>query len=110
MLGRDRSCRQHKQLETEDIMSTQFEQFIGGFRDEHRAARDILMGMSEAFQRRDTARIGELFSQFDVGIGPHMRYEEETRYPALVELFGPEYIEKMLQEHDRALGAAGRLM
>ena len=95
---------------TEDVTSTQFEQFVAGFRDEHRLGRDVLMGMSEAFQQRDTARIGQLFSQFDTGIGPHMRYEEETMYPALVETFGPEYIEKMLQDHDRALGTAGRLM
>jgi hypothetical protein len=39
-----------------------------------------------------------------------MRYEEEQMYPALAALFGPDYIERMLEDHDRAFGVAGRLM
>jgi hypothetical protein len=46
----------------------------------------------------------------DAGIGPHMRYEEEEMYPALASLFGEDYIERMLEDHDRAFGVAGRLM
>lgn len=49
-------------------------------------------------------------SQAKDGIGPHMQYEEETMYPALASLFGEDYVERMLEDHDRAFGVAGRLM
>ncbi|MBI2910627.1 MAG: hemerythrin domain-containing protein [Chloroflexi bacterium] len=86
------------------------EQFIDGFRNEHRAARDVFLGIADAFRQRDAARIGELMGQANTGIGPHMRYEEETMYAALTDFFGPAYVEKMLADHDRALGVAGKLM
>jgi len=31
-------------------------------------------------------------------------------YPALVALYGPDYVERLLEDHDRAFGVAGRLM
>lgn len=43
-------------------------------------------------------------------IGPHMQYEEEDMYPALASLYGGDYVERMLEDHDRAFGVAGRLM
>jgi hypothetical protein len=42
--------------------------------------------------------------------GPHFRYEEEALYPALVEIFGEEYVQKLLGDHDRAIGNAKRLI
>ncbi len=89
---------------------TGLQRFVEGFRDEHREARDILLGMIQAFRDRDGARFGELMNKMNADLGAHMRYEEETMYPALTSFFGPEYIEKMVEDHDRMLGAAGRLM
>ncbi len=84
--------------------------FVEGFRNEHREARDILLGMTQAFRDKDASRFGELMNQMNADLGAHMRYEEETMYPALVGFFGPGYIKKMLEDHDRMLGVAGRLM
>ncbi|MBI2819704.1 MAG: hypothetical protein HYX73_06975, partial [Acidobacteria bacterium] len=42
--------------------------------------------------------------------GPHFRYEEEALYPALVAIFEKKYIEKLLADHDRVIGSAGRLV
>ena len=91
-------------------VESELERFVEGFRNEHRAARDIFLGIGQALRERDGARIGELASQANAGIGPHMRYEEEEMYPALTDLFGSEYIERMLEDHDRAFGVAARLM
>ncbi|HEY3210739.1 MAG TPA: hemerythrin domain-containing protein [Actinomycetota bacterium] len=89
---------------------TELERFVEGFRNEHRAARDIFLGIGQALRERDGARIGELMTQANAGVGPHMRYEEEQMYPALVDLYGADYVERMLEDHDRAFGVAARLM
>ena len=91
-------------------VQSELERFVEGFRNEHRAARDIFLGIAKALGERDGARIGELMNQANAGIGPHIRYEEEEMYPALAGLFGAEYIERMLEDHDRAFGVAARLM
>jgi hypothetical protein len=87
----------------------EIEKFIDDFRNEHREARDILVGMMEAFRARDASRFGQLMTQMNADLGVHMRYEEEAMYAALEDYFGPGYVERMLQDHDRMLGAAGRL-
>jgi hemerythrin HHE cation binding domain-containing protein len=92
------------------VAQTELEGFVEGFRNEHRAARDIFLGIGQALRERDGGRIGELMDQANAGIGPHMRYEEEEMYPALADLFGADYIERMLEDHDRAFGVAARLM
>lgn len=91
-------------------VTSELQRFVDGFRNEHREARDILLGMIDAFRSRDGARFGELMKRMDEGLGPHMRYEEQTMYGALIPMLGAEYIENMIQDHDRMLGAAGRLM
>lgn len=80
------------------------------FRDEHRAIRDTLFNLIDAFQKRDKGRIHPLLEQVSVLAGPHFRYEEEVLYPALVDIFGQDYIEQLLGAHDRAIGAADRLI
>ena len=84
--------------------------FTQVFRAEHREIRDTLLDLVEAFQDRDKARIQELLHQTAVLAGPHFRYEEESLYPSLVTIFGEEYIEKLLGDHDRAIGTAQRLV
>lgn len=80
------------------------------FREEHRAIRDTLLDLIQAFRDRDGDRIGTLLTRTAELTGPHFRYEEEALYPALVEIFGEEYIEKLLGDHDRAIGTAHRLV
>ena len=89
---------------------TELGRFVEGFRNEHRAARDIFLAIGQCLRDRDGNRIGDLMNQANAAIGPHMRYEEEEMYPALTALFGPDYIERMLEDHDRAFGVAARLM
>lgn len=86
------------------------EQFTDHFRSEHRQIRDTLLELVRAFQARDRERIGVLLARTAELTGPHFRYEEEALYPGLVEVFGPEYIEKLLGDHDCAIGAAQRLV
>lgn len=86
------------------------EQFTQIFRDEHRQIRDVLLELIEAFQSHDKARVQVLLDQTAAYTGPHFRYEEESLYPALVEIFGQGYIEELLRDHDRAIGTAQRLL
>ena len=86
------------------------DQFTQIFRDEHRKIRDTLLDLIQAFNRRDGERIRSLLGQAAVYVGPHFRYEEEALYPALIEIFGEEYIEQLLSDHDRAIGTTQRLI
>lgn len=86
------------------------DQFSQTFRNEHRQIRDALLELIGAFQERDKPRIKSLLDRIATYTGPHFRYEEEALYPALVEIFGPEYIEELLGDHDRAIGTAKRLL
>jgi hypothetical protein len=89
---------------------TELERFTEGFRNEHRGARDAFLGMAQALRDRDPSRIPALMDAANKGIGPHMQYEEEVMYPALSTLYGDDYVTRMLEDHDRAFGVAGRLM
>ena len=91
-------------------MATLADQFSQMFRDEHRQIRDALLDLVDAFAARDTARIRSLLGQIAVLTGPHFRYEEEALYPNLVEIFGADYVEKLLHDHDRAIGIAKQLV
>ena len=83
--------------------------FSGVFRQEHREIRDALFALAQAFQERDKDRISATIEDIAGLAGPHFRYEEEALYPALVEIFGEAYIEKLLSDHDRAIGTAEAL-
>jgi len=91
-------------------MQSGLAEFTEGFRNEHRAGRDAFLGIGEALRARDTARIGELMGRANELIGPHMQYEELVMYPELSVLFGREYVERMLSDHDRAFTVAATLM
>lgn len=86
------------------------DQFIQIFRDEHRKIRDTLLALIRAFEERDKNRIKSLFIQAATFTRPHFRYEEEALYPALTGIFVEEYIEKLLGDHDRAIGIAIKLV
>jgi hypothetical protein len=85
-------------------------EFTEGFRAEHRAGRDTFLEIGQALRNRDRVRIGELMDQANTLIGPHMQYEEQVMYPELGVLFGDEYVERMLSDHDGAFTVAATLM
>ena len=99
-------------MSTTTTTTTQAElvEFTDGFRDEHRLGRDTFLQIGKALRSRDQARIGELMDRANASIGPHMQYEEQVMYPELSVLFGDEYVERMLADHDRAFSVAGTLM
>lgn len=86
------------------------DEFTRTFRDEHRQVRDALLNLIQAFRERDVTRIRSLLSQAAALTGPHFRYEEESLYPALVEIFGEAYIAKLFRDHDRVIGSAKKLI
>jgi len=85
------------------------EQFAQLFREEHREIRDTPLELIQAFQDRDKTAIQSLLTTAAVLAGPHFCYEEEALYPGLVEFFGQEYVEQLLQDHDRVIGTAMKL-
>lgn len=85
-------------------------EFTNTFREEHRQVRDGLLDLMEAFSDRDAERATALLGHVAVLTGPHFRYEEETLYPLLVQIFGPEYIDSLIDDHDVAIADARRLV
>ncbi|MEJ5250540.1 MAG: hemerythrin domain-containing protein [Chthonomonadetes bacterium] len=85
------------------------QQFAEQFRAEHRQVRDLLLQLLQAFEQRNTSRASELVRSIAALTGPHFRYEEEAVYPALVPIFGDDYVQKLLSDHDRVISSAARL-
>jgi len=85
------------------------EQFFSEFRQEHREIRDYLLGMISSLMKEDIEKTGEILSQLNDLAGPHFRYEEEALYPALIDIFGESYINKLLTDHDLAIARAKKL-
>jgi len=86
------------------------EKFTSIFREEHRQVRDLLLDLVQAFQARDRARINAGLEALASLTGPHFRYEEESLYPELRAFFNAEYVEKLLGDHDMAIGFAKKLV
>ena len=84
------------------------DQFAQVFWQEHWQVRDTLLDLVRAFQNRD--RIPSRLTQAPVYTGSRFRYEVESLYPALEEIFGREYIEKLPCDHDRVIGTAKKLI
>lgn len=85
-------------------------QFTDIFRTEHRKVRDALLDLIDAFRDGDREKAQSLLSQIATLTGPHFRYEEESLYPSLTVIFGDKYIEKLITDHDWAIGAAKKLV
>ena len=85
------------------------DEFTLVFRQEHRTIRDLLLDLSSAFRDGDTRSASALVHEVAERTGPHFRYEEERLYPSLVPLFGEEYVEKLLADHDGAIRSSARL-
>jgi len=79
--------------------------FAEVFKDEHRTIRDLLFDLVQAFHSRDLPGVHFFVSNLvDLG-GPHFRYEEETLYPALLEVLSREQALSLLNDHDYAIAA-----
>ncbi len=80
------------------------------FRKEHRCVRDGLFELMDAFEGRDSVRAASVLQRVAACAGPHFRYEEEALYPALVSVYGADYVEKFLADHDKVIQTAGELL
>lgn len=80
------------------------------FRAEHRQVRDLLLDLVRAFQERDGRRARSLLVAVAEATGPHFRFEEEAMYPRLTEIFGDDYVGKLLADHDGAIRNARELL
>jgi hypothetical protein len=85
------------------------EAFFREFRQEHREIRDLLFDMITSFLKHDFEKAGALLESLNSLTGPHFRYEEERLYPALIEIYGEQYINKLLTDHDLAIARAKKL-
>ncbi|HEU5161328.1 MAG TPA: hemerythrin domain-containing protein [Streptosporangiaceae bacterium] len=90
--------------------TTVVQEFTDIFRTEHRAVRDLLLELVDAFRGRDPERARSLISAIAAATGPHFRYEEEAMYPQLVDIFGDAYVDKLLADHDGAIRNARELL
>lgn len=84
-------------------------QFIEVFRDEHRQMRDMLLGLMDALGANDVEAVRQGIGEMAAHAGPHFHYEEQVLYPALAEIYGADYIERLGAEHDAALEAVQEL-
>jgi hypothetical protein len=85
------------------------DQFTEVFRDEHRQMRDMLLGLIDAFQSSDSERVRQGIEEMTAHAAPHFQYEQQALYPALADVHGDSYVEKLLAEHGQALEAALQL-
>jgi hypothetical protein len=84
-------------------------QFTEDFRDEHRELRDMLLGLIDAFKSNDSESVRQGIEGMAAHAAPHFQYELEALYPALADVHGDSYIEKLLEEHEEAVEALGQL-
>ena len=80
--------------------------FSALFRTEHRVLRDLILDLIEALRAGNHPQARRLVGQRADMAVPHLRYEEERKYPALVEFFELVHVESLCVEHDSAIGAA----
>lgn len=86
------------------------DKFTQIFREEHRAVRDSLLDLIQAFSEKQAGKARSLLMTIAALTGPHFRYEEEKMYPALVSLFGGKYVRSLLSAHDKAIEGAKELV
>ena len=84
-------------------------EFAEVFRAEHRAIRDALLGLIQAFRKSDPAQMREFLGRVAALAGPHFRYEEEALYPALTAVLDEEQVGELVRAHDSAIEAAREL-
>jgi hemerythrin len=71
--------------------------------------RDMLLGLMNAIEANDIESIRQGIVEMAAHAGPHFHYEEQVLYPALADIYGDEYVERLGTEHDAALEAVKEL-
>ncbi len=84
-------------------------QFTEVFREEHRQLRDMLLGLMAAVEANDVESVRRGIEEMAAHAGPHFHHEEQVLYPALAEIYGDDYVERLGAEHDAALEAVREL-
>src|SRR5208337_371227 len=84
-------------------------QFTEVFRGEHRQMHDMLLGLMDAIEANDIESVRQGIAEMAAHAGPHFHYEEQVLYPALAEIYGHDYVERLGAEHDAALEAVQEL-
>lgn len=85
-------------------------QFTEVFREEHRQMRDMLLGLMDAIEANDIEAVRQGVGEMAAHAGPHFHYEEQVLYPAVAEIYGADYVERLGAEHDAALEAVQDLV
>ena len=85
------------------------DQFTEAFREEHRQMRDMLLGLMDAIESNDIESVRQGILEMAAHAGPHFHYEEQVLYPALAEIYGEDYVERLGAEHDAALATVQEL-
>ncbi len=80
-------------------------EFSEAFREEHRQMRDMLLGLIEAIDSNEVESFRQGLDEMMAHVGPHFHYEQEALYPALADIHGEDYVERLRAEHDAALDA-----
>lgn len=78
-------------------------------KDEHRAIRDLVVNLVQAFGNRDLPSAHFFVNNITELAGPHFRYEEEALYPGLLSALTEEQVLRLLSEHDHAIAAIRQL-
>jgi Hemerythrin HHE cation binding domain len=84
-------------------------EFGENYREEHRQLRDALLAVRSALEVGDTDAVRNRIEELEAASGPHFYYEGEALYPALAELYGDEYVDRLQAEHEQTLAAAREL-
>lgn len=82
-------------------------QFCGSSR-KREGTRPTGQEEEEAFRRRAPERVHDLLGRIATLTEPDFGSEEEAMYPALGEIFGRRYLEKLFADHDGAVRSAER--
>lgn len=75
-------------------------EFIQQFQNEHRQIRTTLWELLVSLVQRDITLGRCYLKKLDKLTGPHFRYEEETLFPALMEIYDSMYVNKLFTDHD----------
>ena len=76
---------------------------------EHRHLMELLGEIEVAGTGRDAARVTGLVHELRDAAEPHFRYEQRALFPQLVDVLGPEQVERLYVEQDRVIGALAEI-
>ncbi len=75
----------------------------------HYKQRNLLMDIVESIKKDQIREAQKKLEELSTLTGPNFRYEEETLYPKLMGIYGEDYINKLLDEHDKTIEKAKEL-